>query len=290
MPRNAAGNYTLPAGNPVVPDTDIEASWANTTLSDVATELQNSVDRAGRGGLTGPLKLADGSATAPGLAFNSDTNCGMYRIGTDEWALVAGGVVLMTLKNDKIATLLDGLEIDGLLFKPTEYARLDGASFTGGVVFAGAVNITGALTHRAVSWAAYAELSVAAGATQNSFDFTALGAAVAHNVGTGLVTTTGVFTAPYTGLYLLTLSANGVNAVGGTNFQARVTKNGSDMFGAAKPMIASVNDSTGVQPVVATAVVSLTAGDVITPTINHSAGSGTLTGNIAWSGCLLQQL
>ena len=44
MPRNGSGTYSLPSGNPVVAGTTIEASWANTTLNDVATELTGSLE------------------------------------------------------------------------------------------------------------------------------------------------------------------------------------------------------------------------------------------------------
>lgn len=50
MARNGSGSYTLPAGNPVVSGTPITASWGNTTLTDIAGELTNSLDRQGRGG------------------------------------------------------------------------------------------------------------------------------------------------------------------------------------------------------------------------------------------------
>lgn len=79
MPRNAGGVYTLPAGNPVVTGTVIQSTWANPTLSDVANELTNSLDRAGRGSMTAPLKLADGTAAAPGLTFNTEPTSGIYR-------------------------------------------------------------------------------------------------------------------------------------------------------------------------------------------------------------------
>ena len=37
------------------------------------------------------LKFADGTVGAPGLAFKDDLDNGMYRIGTNNWALSAGG-------------------------------------------------------------------------------------------------------------------------------------------------------------------------------------------------------
>jgi hypothetical protein len=43
MPRNAAGLYTLPASNPVIPLTIITSQWANETMSDVAAALTQSI-------------------------------------------------------------------------------------------------------------------------------------------------------------------------------------------------------------------------------------------------------
>lgn len=79
MPRDSSGNYTLPAGNPVVTDTDIEAVWANTTLGDIALQLNGVVTRDGLLGPTAPLKLQNGTLAAPGLAFNAAPSTGMYR-------------------------------------------------------------------------------------------------------------------------------------------------------------------------------------------------------------------
>lgn len=58
MPRDISGNYTLPAGNPVVTGTTIASTWANTTLSDIATALTQSLS-------------IDGSVTAAKLASNA---------------------------------------------------------------------------------------------------------------------------------------------------------------------------------------------------------------------------
>jgi hypothetical protein len=48
MARNGTGTYALPAGNPVTTGTTITASWANTTLSDIATALTNSLAADGQ--------------------------------------------------------------------------------------------------------------------------------------------------------------------------------------------------------------------------------------------------
>ena len=48
MSRNGSGVYSLPAGNPVVTGTTISSSWANTTLSDIASALTASIANDGQ--------------------------------------------------------------------------------------------------------------------------------------------------------------------------------------------------------------------------------------------------
>lgn len=91
MPRNASGIYTLPTGNPVTPGTTIESTWANSTLSDIGTELTNSLSRTGSGGMLAAFRIADGTVAAPGLAFTNETGTGLYRAGSGEmWTAVQG--------------------------------------------------------------------------------------------------------------------------------------------------------------------------------------------------------
>lgn len=47
-PRDGNGNYSLPAGNPVVSGTPISSSWANATLSDLATAMASSIAKDGQ--------------------------------------------------------------------------------------------------------------------------------------------------------------------------------------------------------------------------------------------------
>lgn len=109
MSRAADGTYTLPVGNPVVSGTTITSSWANTTLADLESEVTASLDRTGKGSMSGTLKLADGSAGNPGLTFNGDQDNGLYRESADKWHLVAGGVSQMTMDTTaKIATKSSG--------------------------------------------------------------------------------------------------------------------------------------------------------------------------------------
>jgi len=102
MPRNASGTYTLPSGNPVVAGTTTEATWANTTLDDVANELTNSLSRTGAGGMLAPFRLADGTVGAPGIAFLNETSSGLYRPSASNVSMAVSGVNSMTWSNANV--------------------------------------------------------------------------------------------------------------------------------------------------------------------------------------------
>ena len=64
MSRNGSGTYSLPAGNPVVTGTTITTTWANTTLSDIASSLTGSVAADGQTPMTGSLNMANNKVIA----------------------------------------------------------------------------------------------------------------------------------------------------------------------------------------------------------------------------------
>jgi hypothetical protein len=66
MSRNGSGTYTLPAGNPVVTSTTIASTWANNTMTDLATALTGSLASDGQTTATGNLKMGNNRIT--GLA------------------------------------------------------------------------------------------------------------------------------------------------------------------------------------------------------------------------------
>lgn len=70
MSRNGSGTYTLPAGNPVVTGTTISSTWANNTLTDIATALTGSLAADGQTTATGNLKMGNNRVTglADGIA------------------------------------------------------------------------------------------------------------------------------------------------------------------------------------------------------------------------------
>jgi len=92
MPRDASGNYTLAAGNPVVPGTVIEADWANTTLPDLADAMTNSLSRNGNGGMLAQFKSIDGNILAPGMSFNNELSLGLYRAAAGDMRAVVDNV------------------------------------------------------------------------------------------------------------------------------------------------------------------------------------------------------
>lgn len=92
MPRDVSGNYTLPGGNPVVTNTIISSVWANTTMSDVATAMTNSLDRTGTSaGMTGQFKAAPGTAGGPGISFGLEPTSGLYRNAAGDFRFSIAG-------------------------------------------------------------------------------------------------------------------------------------------------------------------------------------------------------
>lgn len=103
MPRNSSGTYSLyTPGNPVVTQTAISSSWANNTLSDLATAVTDSLSRSGDGGMLAGLELANGTSGAPGLSWGSDLTSGMYRAGASDFRWVNATVELLQLTTNLV--------------------------------------------------------------------------------------------------------------------------------------------------------------------------------------------
>lgn len=155
MPRNASGTYTLPSGNPVVPGTTIDATWANNTLDDIANELTNSLSRTGAGGMIAPFRVADGAASAPGLAFTNETNSGLYRSGAGSaWMSILGVNVAqfsgtgLTIPSSKALAAQGNATVGGTLGVTGATTLSSTLAVTGAITATGGVlgNVTGNLT------------------------------------------------------------------------------------------------------------------------------------------------
>lgn len=90
MSRDGQGNYTPPLNDVVAGDT-IEATWANTTIDDIAVALTDSLSRSGNGGMLAAFKATDGLINVPSITFNNETNSGIYRAGTGDYRLCVNG-------------------------------------------------------------------------------------------------------------------------------------------------------------------------------------------------------
>ena len=90
MSRDGQGTYTPPL-NDVVAGDPIEATWANTTIDDIAVALTDSLSRSGNGGMLAPFKATDGLVNVPSITFNNETNSGIYRAGTGDYRLCVNG-------------------------------------------------------------------------------------------------------------------------------------------------------------------------------------------------------
>ena len=55
MPRNGSGTYSLPSGNPVVTGTTISSTVHNNTMTDIGSEITNSLDKDGQTVVAGTI-------------------------------------------------------------------------------------------------------------------------------------------------------------------------------------------------------------------------------------------
>jgi len=94
MPRNGNGEFDLPAGNPVIPGTVIESSWANNTMNDLAAALTDSI--AADGQTTPIANLPMGGYHHTGVSNptlrNQYATLGMSQDGLNTRVQITGGV------------------------------------------------------------------------------------------------------------------------------------------------------------------------------------------------------
>jgi hypothetical protein len=114
MARDVNGNYTLHASNPVTTGQYVLASWANNTMSDLASEITGSLSRSGFGGMLAQMKVIAGTVSAPGLGFTTSTNSGLYWDSVNSDVCVgAGGNNVARFRADGTTRLAGATTITG---------------------------------------------------------------------------------------------------------------------------------------------------------------------------------
>lgn len=118
--RNSSGTMAAING-PFVSGTVISSSAINARLADVETEITDSLDRSGKGGMLAPLRTTDGTAPAPSHSFTSETGSGLYRVGTGDLGLAVSGskVVDWTASGEAISVASTGGIVPGSWFMPS---------------------------------------------------------------------------------------------------------------------------------------------------------------------------
>jgi len=123
MPRNpSTGVYSKPAGTtPSVGQVIDPVPW-NALTTDLGNEITNSLPRDGSAPMVSPIKLASGSAAAPGLGFASDPTTGLYLKAAGLGAIAATGVEIATWSSAAGFSINGALTVSGAL----SYASISG--------------------------------------------------------------------------------------------------------------------------------------------------------------------
>ena len=158
MPRDSNGNYSLPAGNPVVTGSVISASgWGNPTMNDLASEMSDSLSRTGQGGMLVAMKFADGTSGAPGLSFTLESTSGIFRAGSSDVQMSVAGVPRMRWYGSGIEVWDPGAEVWYALVNESGPNWL---LATGDATVTGNLEVTGTITQDGATLdATYAALS-----------------------------------------------------------------------------------------------------------------------------------
>lgn len=99
MPRSISGVYTLPEPA-FVAGTVIQSAPVNSDLSDIASALTQSLATTGVSSMTGPIKAAAGTVTAPSYAFANALGTGWYLAGANQIGWAANGVLAALFNAD----------------------------------------------------------------------------------------------------------------------------------------------------------------------------------------------
>lgn len=92
---NGTGGFSFTST--FVPATTISSSAMNGNFTDAVTGFTNCVTRDGQGYMSAQFKIIAGSAAAPGIAFSSDLDTGIWRVSANTVGFAANGANVMTM-------------------------------------------------------------------------------------------------------------------------------------------------------------------------------------------------
>ena len=129
LASNYLGSTASGQNYQIIPTQSLVADLAS-DVTDLISDFANVRDYAGNG------KFNDGAVGTPGITFTQDQDNGLYRIGSNNWALAAGGIKQVDLSATdveinyagvkKLATTATGIDVTGLV-------TAGGATFSGNV-------------------------------------------------------------------------------------------------------------------------------------------------------------
>jgi hypothetical protein len=143
MSRNGSGTYSLPAGNPVVTGTIISSTWANNTLTDIASALTASIASDGQTPMSGDLDMNTNKVINldPGTVAGNAIEYTQFVNATTTAVNITGGTI-------------DGTPIGNTTRSSGKFTTLDANStlgVTGATTLLSTLNVTGAATFSANS-------------------------------------------------------------------------------------------------------------------------------------------
>lgn len=98
MARQANGNYIQPANTAAVTATTISSTAYNTLITDIGTEITNSVDRGGRSAMTAPLPMGANKITGMADPTVSTDGATKNYVDTATGSFFSTGDVKITIK------------------------------------------------------------------------------------------------------------------------------------------------------------------------------------------------
>jgi hypothetical protein len=152
MSRDSNGNYTLPNAA-FVNGTVISSSVMNSNFSNISSEITNSLDRSGRGGMLSYLRGVNGSSALPAYSYTSETTLGMYRVSSGVLGVSSNGTdfqrwsttevrVYQAFVAEKGATITNSTT-NGAGITVTGNGTAAGGVFTGGSSAGRGLTVTG---------------------------------------------------------------------------------------------------------------------------------------------------